>query len=131
MKISNRIRELRENKNLSQGDIERRTGLIRSYLSRVENGHTVPSLDTLERLAAALEVPPYVLLYDGNEPPPVPKPLAVHKGAALWGATGKDALYLGKLRRSLSKMSHDNRRVIALITQKLAHRHPKSAPPAS
>jgi len=131
MILSDRIRELREHKQLSQGDVERRTGLIRSYLSRVENGHTVPSLDTLEKLAAALEVPLYVLLYDGNEPPPVPKPPAVRTGAALWGATGKDALYVEKLRRLLSRMSNDNRRVIALVTQKLARRPPKSAHPAS
>jgi len=131
MILSDRIRELREHKQLSQGDVERRTGLIRSYLSRVENGHTVPSLDTLEKLAAALEVPLYVLLYDGNEPPPVPKPPAVQKGVVLWGATGKDAVYLEKLRRLLGKMSNDNRRVIALVAQKLARRHPKSAPPAS
>ena len=43
MVISDRLRELRESKNLSQGDIERRTGLLRCYLSRVENGHTVPA----------------------------------------------------------------------------------------
>src|SRR5215510_10165063 len=105
MILSDRIRELREHKQLSQGDVERRTGLIRSYLSRVENGHTVPSLDTLEKLAAALEVPLYVLLYDGSEPPAIPKPPLLHHGSSGWGATGKDALYMEKLRRSLAKMS--------------------------
>jgi len=57
---------------LSQGDIERRTGLLRSYITRVEHGHTVPSLETLERLAAALDVPLYQLFYEGEEPPPLP-----------------------------------------------------------
>jgi transcriptional regulator with XRE-family HTH domain len=126
MILSDRIRELREEKNLSQGDIERRTGLIRSYLSRVENGHTVPSLDTLEKLASAFELPLYVLLYDGNEPPPIPK-TPVPNGKLAWGATGKDALYLEKLRRLLSTMSLDNRRVIALVAQKLARRHSKAS----
>ena len=50
---------LREERNLSQGDIEARTGLLRCYVSRVENGHTVRSLETLEKLAAALEIPLY------------------------------------------------------------------------
>jgi transcriptional regulator with XRE-family HTH domain len=54
--IGRTIKLIRIEKGLSQGDIERRTRLLRSYLSRVENGHTVPSLDTLGRIAAALEV---------------------------------------------------------------------------
>lgn len=72
MVISDRLRELRENKNLSQGDIEKRTGLLHCYISRVENGHTVPAIETLEKLARALEVPLYQLFYDGEEPPKLP-----------------------------------------------------------
>jgi transcriptional regulator with XRE-family HTH domain len=56
MVIGNRLKELRES-NLSQGDIEKRTGLLRCYISRVENGHTVPAVETLEKMARALEVP--------------------------------------------------------------------------
>src|SRR6266568_9500770 len=63
MVIGTRLRKLREDKDFSQGDIEKRTGLLRCYISRVENGHTVPSLETLERLASALEVPLYQLFY--------------------------------------------------------------------
>jgi transcriptional regulator with XRE-family HTH domain len=51
------IRELRLERNMSQGDIEKRTGLLRCYLSRVENGHTIPSLETLHKIAGALEIP--------------------------------------------------------------------------
>jgi transcriptional regulator with XRE-family HTH domain len=69
MVIGMRLRKLRVEKNLSQGDIEKRTGLLRCYISRVENGHTVPSPGTLEKLAAALEIPLYQLFYDGEEPP--------------------------------------------------------------
>ena len=61
MVICDRLRELREEKKLSQGDIEKRTGLLRCYISRVENGHTVPTVETLEKMARALEVPLYRL----------------------------------------------------------------------
>lgn len=57
MKIGTTIRSHRLQKGLSQGDIEKKTGLLRCYLSRVENGHTVPSLDTLSKIAAALDLP--------------------------------------------------------------------------
>ena len=57
MLIGDGIRAIREAKNLSQGDIEKRTGVVRSYISRVENGHTIPSVETLEKLARALEFP--------------------------------------------------------------------------
>jgi transcriptional regulator with XRE-family HTH domain len=57
MVIGDRLRELREAKELSQGDIEKRPGLLRCYISRVENGHTVPAIETLEKMARALEVP--------------------------------------------------------------------------
>src|SRR5437764_1328843 len=69
MVISDRLRAIREQKDLSQGDIEKRTGLLRCYVSRVENGHTVPSIETLEKMARALEVPMYQLFYDGLSPP--------------------------------------------------------------
>jgi DNA-binding XRE family transcriptional regulator len=68
MLLGERIRELREAKGLSQGELERRSGLLRCYIARVEHGHTVPSLETLERLAAALGVPLYRLLDEGDEP---------------------------------------------------------------
>ena len=72
MIIGDRLRALREEKKLSQGDIEKRTGLLRCYISRVENGHTVPAIETLEKLARALECPLYQLFYDGEEPPSCP-----------------------------------------------------------
>ena len=72
MVICDRLRELRETKNLSQGDIEKRTGLLRCYISRVENGHTVPAVETLEKFARALEVPLYQLFYEGEKLPQLP-----------------------------------------------------------
>ena len=121
MVISDRLRELREEKKLSQGDIEDRSGLLRSYLSRVENGHTVPSLETLEKLAAALEIPLYQLMYDGNEPPRPPDLPNWKPGAGDgWSNRGKDAIFLHRLRRLLGKTSEENRRLILHLAQKLA-----------
>ncbi len=57
--IGERLRTQREEKKGSQGDIEKKTGLLRCYVSRVENGHTVPAVETLEKFARALEVPMY------------------------------------------------------------------------
>jgi transcriptional regulator with XRE-family HTH domain len=57
MLIGDRLRAFREAKKLSQGEIEERSGLKRSYISRVETGHTIPALESLEKLARALEVP--------------------------------------------------------------------------
>jgi transcriptional regulator with XRE-family HTH domain len=76
MVIGERIRAVREQKNLSQGDVERRCGLLRCYISRVENGHTVPSVETLEKFARALEVPLHELFYEGEMPPVMPTPSA-------------------------------------------------------
>jgi transcriptional regulator with XRE-family HTH domain len=69
MLIGERLQAIRKAKKLSQGDIEKRSGLFRCYTSRVENGHTVPSVETLEKFARALEVPLYQLFYDGEKPP--------------------------------------------------------------
>lgn len=69
MLIGDRLRWLREHKNLSQGDIEARTGLLRCYISRIENGHTVPAVQTLEKFARALEVPLYVIFYEAGDSP--------------------------------------------------------------
>jgi transcriptional regulator with XRE-family HTH domain len=66
MLIGERLRELREGRKLSQGDITEIIGLPRSYISRIENGHAVPSVETLQRLAAALDVPLYRIFYTGD-----------------------------------------------------------------
>ena len=71
MMLGGRLKMIRKEKRLSQADIEERTGLLRCYVSRVENGHTVPSVETLEKIARALEVPLYQLFYEGDQPPPV------------------------------------------------------------
>jgi transcriptional regulator with XRE-family HTH domain len=65
MDIGARLKKLRIERKLTQGDIEKRTGLLRCYSSRVENGFTVPSIETLEKFAKAFEIPLYELFYNG------------------------------------------------------------------
>ena len=123
MIIGDRLREMREEKKLSQGDIEKRTGLLRCYISRVENGHTVPAIETLEKMARALEVPLYQLFYEGEEPPALPNLLKrKSSGEIAWGSSGKDARFLGKLRRLLGKSDEQHRKLILLMAQKMALR---------
>ncbi len=122
MIIGDRLRALREEKNLSQGDIEKRTGLLRCYISRVENGHTVPAIETLEKMARAFEVPMYQLFYDGEEPP---KLLDLPKGKTdenVWGSSGKDARFLNKLRRLLGKADDNDRKLVMHMAQKMVRR---------
>jgi len=115
------LRSIREEKKLSQGDIEKRTGLFRCYVSRVENGHTVPTVETIEKFARALEVPIYQLFYDGDKPPELPN-LPKRKSAAdiAWGTTGKDARFLTNLRRLLARAADRDRKLLLSIAQKIA-----------
>jgi transcriptional regulator with XRE-family HTH domain len=123
MIIGERLRALREEKNLSQGDIEKRTGLLRCYISRVENGHTVPAVETLEKIARALEVPLYQLFYDGEEPPKLPH-LPKRKSAdeIAFGTRGKEARFLFNFRRLLGKIDESDRKLLLYMAQKMAVR---------
>jgi transcriptional regulator with XRE-family HTH domain len=123
MIIGDRLREMREEKKLSQGDIEKRTGLLRCYISRVENGHTVPAIETLEKMARALECPLYQLFYEGEEPPKLPNILKRKASDEIaWGSTGKDARYLNKFRRLLGKTEESDQKLLLYMAQKLANR---------
>jgi transcriptional regulator with XRE-family HTH domain len=121
MIIGDRLRVLREHKKLSQGDIEKRTGLLRCYISRVENGHTVPAVETLEKFARALEVPIYQLFYEGEEPPKLPRlPKRKMGSGALWGSAGKDARLLAKFCQLFSRMDKGNLKMLFSVAQKMA-----------
>jgi transcriptional regulator with XRE-family HTH domain len=123
MIIADRIRALREEKKLSQGDMEKRTGLKRCYISRVENNHTVPAVETLEKFAQALEVPLYQFFYDGNEAPEPPNlPKRKTADETLWGSSGKHARTLTKFRRLLGRMEEGRRRLLLYTAQKMAQR---------
>ena len=120
MIIGDRLRILREQKRFSQGEIEKRTGLLRCYISRVENGHTVPAVETLEKFARALEVPLYQLFYDGDEPPKLPNlPRRRSASALAWGDTGKDARMLAKFRQLLGRANEDDRRLLLFMAKKM------------
>jgi transcriptional regulator with XRE-family HTH domain len=123
MIIGERLRALRDEKKLSQGDIEKKTGLLRCYISRVENAHTVPSVETLEKMARALEIPMYKLFYESEEPPKLPN-LLKRKSAEdiLWGSSGKDANMLGKFCRLFGRMKEDDRNMLFFMAQKMAKR---------
>ena len=103
------------------------TALRRCYVSRVENGYTVPTLETLEKFARALEIPLYQLFYDGEEPTKLPNSL---KGRlsddTRWGSSGIEASYLHKLRKCLAKTEEPDRKVILLLAKKMvASKHAK------
>lgn len=124
MVIGRRLRKLREDKSLSQGDIEKRTGLLRCYISRVENGHTVPSLETLERLASALEVPLYQLFYEGDDPPLLPN-LTTRQSEeelVLDEEAEKQVRFFEKVRRTLDRIEEKDRQLLLYMAQKLASR---------
>jgi len=117
MVISDRLRAIREEKDLSQGYIEERTGLKRCYVSRVENGHTVPSIETLEKMARALEIPMYQLFYDGEAPPPIPTlPEGMSANSNEWGSSGESAKFFHRLRHLLSRLSEPDRKLIMHMT---------------
>lgn len=125
MAIGARIRQLREQKGLSQGDVERSTGLLRCYTSRVENGHTIPSLETLERFATALGIPLYQLFYPGDEPPPTfhlsPRK-SLEELAEEESKEGLDARFLLKLKTLLDHIAESDRQVLITLARKLATR---------
>jgi transcriptional regulator with XRE-family HTH domain len=120
MIIGERLRALRVEKKFSQGEIEKRTGLLRCYTSRVENGHTVPSVETLEKFARALEIPMYQLFYEGEEPPKLPN-LLKRKSAddILWGSSGEDARLLDQFCRLFSRMEESNRKLVLFTAKKM------------
>ena len=123
MVIGARLLKLREQKGMSQGDVEKATGLLRCYTSRVENGHTVPSLETLEKYAAAFDVPLYQLFYEGEGPPKLPKLTpreTLEELAREQGAKGEEARFLLKLKKKLAKIGEPDRKVFLAMVQKLA-----------
>ena len=123
MVVGEWLRALREEKKFSQGEIEKRTGLLRCYISRIECGHTVPAVETLEKFARALEVPMYQLFYDGEEPPKLPN-LPKRKTAddILWGSKGKDARLLAQFCRLFSTMEAGDLGMVLFMAQRMARR---------
>jgi transcriptional regulator with XRE-family HTH domain len=114
--MGERLRTIRESKKLSQGDIEKRTGLIRSYTSRVENGHTVPSIETLAKYAQALEIPLYQLFYDGEETPKKIKGLDLDRAKL----SNSDRREVERLGRQFTRLKERDKGLVRLLVAKLA-----------
>ncbi len=110
MKIGVTIRTFRLQRSLSQGDIEKRTGLLRCYLSRVENGHTVPSLETLTKIAQALDLP---LAHFFTEQPEV-QPLPTQK------VSDDELRFLTQIRRYSSNLNESDKKMLLAMARKFA-----------
>jgi transcriptional regulator with XRE-family HTH domain len=123
MEIGERLKAIREQKELSQGDIEKRTGLLRCYISRVENGHTVPAIETIEKLARAMEVPMYALFYEA-EPP---APHSLKPGATESGLSRRDSRMLHRFRKLMGRMNAANQTLLLHMAQKMAQKKASTA----
>src|ERR1700727_1970970 len=110
MKIGITIRGYRLQKGLSQGDIEKRTGLLRCYLSRVENGHTIPSLDTLAKIASAMDMPLSQFFVEGNT--------NGHKG--LPQLSDDEVRFLSQMRRYSVNLNDSDRKLVPAMVKKMA-----------
>ena len=106
MNLGESIRNIRQEKGLSQGEMQKRTGILRSYLSRVENGHTVPSFATLQRLASAMEVN-LADFFPGDDPPS-PSP-----GVA-------PSAYLQELKNYIPQLSAEQRQELLEMVKEMA-----------
>jgi transcriptional regulator with XRE-family HTH domain len=110
MKIGTTIRAHRLQKGLSQGDIEKKTGLLRCYLSRVENGHTVPSLDTLSKIAVALDLPIAQFFADDS----VGRQLNTQR------LTDEELRFLTQIRRYATNLNDSDRKLLLAMVKKFA-----------
>jgi transcriptional regulator with XRE-family HTH domain len=108
------IKTYRGQRGLSQGDIERRTGLLRCYLSRVENGHTVPSLETLAKIAEAMDIS-LADFFPGTE---TPRDKETQK---MLGELSQDEIrFLVEIKRYSSTLSDGDKRLVLAMIRKMA-----------
>ena len=110
MKIGTTIRAHRLQKGLSQGDIEKKTGLLRCYLSRVENGHTVPSLDTLSKIAVALDLPISQFFADDS----------LGHQFNTQRLSDEELRFLTQIRRYSSNLNESDRKLLLAMVKKFA-----------
>lgn len=110
MQIGTTIRGYRLQKGFSQGDIEKRTGLLRCYLSRVENGHTVPSLDTLAKIAHALDLPLAQFFAEDS----LGREMNTQK------LTDEELRFLTQIRRYSSNLNDSDRKLLLAMVKKFA-----------
>lgn len=120
MLIGDRIRTLRQMQGLTQGDIEQRAGLLRCYTSRVENGHTVPSLETIEKIARALNIPLYQVFYDGEKPPEIDPLTSDRRRKPPFGKSAADVKYMQSLLRHVEAMDATNRKELLRLAREMS-----------
>ncbi|MDR3763192.1 MAG: helix-turn-helix transcriptional regulator [Acidobacteriota bacterium] len=113
MNIGETIRNFRLQKGMSQGDIEKRTGLLRCYLSRVENGHTVPSLDTLAKIASSLDVPLSQFFVESASD-------NGSSGKTLPQLSEDEVRFLSQIRRYASNLNDSDRKLVLAMVKKMA-----------
>jgi transcriptional regulator with XRE-family HTH domain len=118
MEIGEKLKAIREQKALSQGDIEKRTGLFRCYISRVENGHTIPAIETIEKLAHAMDIPLYALFYEA-EPP---ASHSLKSAVTGWGSSRRDARMFDRFRKLMGRMNPGNQTLLLHLAQKMAQK---------
>jgi len=114
MIIGDRLRVLREQKNFSQGEIEKRTGLLRCYISRVENGHTVPSLETLAKIAEAMDIS-LADFFPGTE---TPRDRETQK--ALGELSQDEIRFLAEIKKYSTTLSDGDKRLVLAMIRKMA-----------
>src|SRR2546428_12860380 len=128
MIIGDRLRELREQKQFTQGEVAKRTALLKPYVSRVENGHSVPGIETLENFARALEVPMYQFFLDVEGAPKLPNlPKRWTANGKLWGSSGREARLLASFCRLFKRMDEGDRVLFLFMTQKMASKRRHSS----
>ena len=121
LEIGARIRALREQRQFSQGDVEKRSGLLRHYISRVENGRTMPEVDTLQKLARALGVPLHRLFHDEDHLTSGLRTGADNSGGeALSAGPDRDARFVKQFCRTLQSIDEAHRGLLLHIAKKLA-----------
>lgn len=113
--IGQRIRELRTKLGLSQGHIERSTGMHRAYISRVEHGHTVPSVESIVRFAAALGIPAYELFLEAP----------LRRGTA--GTRNEEDSFVLLLAGYVREMDSARRHLLMSLAERLAQKDRKVA----
>jgi transcriptional regulator with XRE-family HTH domain len=128
--IGDRLRIIREQRKLSQGDVQKKTGLFRCYISRVENGHTVPALATLEKLARAFDIPLYQIFYEDEQSPASFVIAPDNTNRADWGGSRKGARLLHRLKIQLGKMDERDRQLLIGFAHRttLRKRKPRKSP---
>jgi transcriptional regulator with XRE-family HTH domain len=118
MEVGRKLRELRQARHLSQGDIEKKVGLLRCYTSRVENGMTIPSVETLEKFAYALEIPLYRFFING-EVVRAPK-LPTTNSKAGWGTGGKNLRELRRFAKAFKRMDNRQQKLLVHLAEQMA-----------